>query len=142
VQDQVFEINYNANIDLFKYGAFTQISKKVFEERLVVSGGLRVDGNSYSPSMANPLTQISPRLSLSYGLNEKINLNFNTGRYYQLPPYTSLGFKNNAGEYVNKKNEITYISVNHVISGIQYQLNKQVVFTVEGFYKQYDKYPF
>ncbi|HON51930.1 MAG TPA: TonB-dependent receptor [Bacteroidales bacterium] len=142
VQDQVFEINYNANIDLFKYGAFTQISKKVFEERLVVSGGLRVDGNSYSPSMANPLTQISPRLSLSYGLNEKINLNFNTGRYYQLPPYTSLGFKNNAGEYVNKKNEITYISVNHIISGIQYQLNKQVVFTVEGFFKQYDKYPF
>lgn len=142
IQDQVFEINYNSNIDLFKYGAFTQISKKVLEERLVLSAGVRVDGNSYAQSMANPFSQISPRLSLSYGLSEKINLNFNTGRYYQLPPYTTLGYKNNTGEYVNKENDITYISVNHIIGGFQYQMNKQIVFTVEGFYKQYDNYPF
>lgn len=142
INNQVYEINYNSAIDLFKYGFFTQISRRIFEERLSASLGIRADGNSYSPSMANPFKQISPRLSLSYGLSDKMNLNFNTGRYYQLPAYTSLGFKNNLNEYVNKDNNIKYISVDHIIGGVQYQIQKQIVFTVEGFYKQYNHYPF
>jgi len=142
IQDIVYEINYNAEFNLLKYGAFAQVSKKLLEERLSLSLGIRADGNSYSSSMANPFEQLSPRLSASYGLTEKISVNMNTGRYYQLPAYTSLGYKNLAGEYINKDNNIKYIAADHYIGGLEYKLNKNVQFTMEGFYKNYSQYPF
>lgn len=142
IQNQVLEINYNTAYNLFKYGAFLQASKRYFNDRFTLSAGLRFDGNSYSPSMANPLQQFSPRISASYGLTEKWIVNANTGRYYQLPPYTTLGYKNNQGELVNKKNDVTYIGVNHYIAGLEYVPTRTVQFTLEGFYKQYSDYPF
>jgi hypothetical protein len=59
-----------------------------------------------------------------------------------MPPYTALGFKNNAGELVNKDNGITYIQSDHIVLGFEYSLNENVLFTVEGFNKWYDNYPF
>jgi hypothetical protein len=47
-----------------------------------ISWAVRFDGNEYSSSMTNPLEQFSPRFSASYDLNEKLSINFNTGRYY------------------------------------------------------------
>jgi hypothetical protein len=92
--------------------------------------------------MSNPLTQLSPRISASYKLNSKWSLNVNTGRYYQLPPYTVLGYRDSASVLVNKKNEIKYISCDHLVGGLEYDPTQYAKVTLEGFYKVYGQYPF
>jgi hypothetical protein len=136
------EINYNTNLKLGKYGLFGQVSKSFFDERLSLSLGARTDFNSYSSSMANPLNQISPRFSASYGLNDKFNLNFSIGRYYQLPPYTALGYSSNAGVFVNKENNLKYIRADHLVAGLEVIPSENIQITAEGFYKNYLGYPF
>ena len=133
---------YNSNLVFFKYAAFGQLSRAFLDETLRLSFGLRTDANSYSAEMANPLTQISPRLSASYALNSLVNLNFNVGRYYQLPPYTALGLKDNDGNYINRDNGLKYISADHVVAGVELIPDERLQFTLEGFYKKYSDYPF
>ncbi len=108
---------------------------------LLFRWGVRADANNYSKSMNNLFKQFSPRFSASYSLTRKWNINFNTGRYYQLPSYTTLGFKQN-DVLVNKENNLKYISVNHFIAGLEYKPKSTVQFTLEGFLKNYSNYPF
>lgn len=136
------ELEYNSNLDMFKYGAFGQISKSIIGNRLSLSLGVRLDGNEYSQSMANPLEQFSPRFSASYEINEKLSLNMNTGRYYLTPSYTSLGYRDVNNVAVNRNNEIKYIQSDHIIGGFAYRPTSSSLLSVEGFYKVYDKYPF
>jgi hypothetical protein len=139
--DGILNVNYNTSLNLVKWGLFAQASKSIFNERLSLSLGIRADANNYSQSMNNPLEQLSPRFSASYSLTPQWSLNFNTGRYYQLPPYTSLGFKQNE-VLVNKENNLKYISSDHLIGGLEFRPRQTVLFTVEGFWKGYQDYPF
>jgi outer membrane receptor for ferrienterochelin and colicin len=136
------EINYDTNLKFGKYNAFGQVSRSFLDTRLTVSFGLRTDFNSYSSSMLNPLTQLSPRLSASYGLTKKLNLNFSTGRYYQLPPYTALGYSNPQGEMVNRNNDLRYMRADHFVTGLELLPTENIQVTLEGFYKNYSNYPF
>jgi hypothetical protein len=135
-------IDYNSNLTFGKYSLNGQVSKSFIDQRLGLSLGLRSDFNSYSSDMANPLKQLSPRFSATYRLTEKLNVNFSTGRYYQLPPYTALGYSNGTGEYLNRNNHLTYISADHIVGGIELIPSENAQFTIEGFYKNYSKYPF
>ena len=90
--------------------------------------------------MENMLDQFSPRFSASYSLTPKWSLNFNTGRYYQLPSYTSLGYKEE-GILVNKENDLNYISVDHFIGGLEFRPKSTVQLSAEAFLKNYDDYP-
>jgi len=139
---QVIDIQYSSDINFFKYGLFGQVSKTFLDARLVGSLGFRMDGNNYSASMANLLKQTSPRLSLSYSLTPDWSLNMNAGRYFQLPAYTTLGYRNRDGVLVNKENNLKYIQADHLILGVQYQPKDNLLTTVEGFYKIYNNYPF
>lgn len=134
--------SYESNMDFVKWSIFGQISKAYFEKSLSLSMGLRADGVNYSPEMANMLDQVSPRLSASYVLHPKVNLNASAGRFYQLPPYTTLGFRNSSGELVNKKNNLKYIVAEHFVSGFDYMPNPNSKISIEGFYKNYSNYPF
>ncbi len=134
------EDTYLSNIDIFKWGAFAQASRTFFN-RLTLSLGIRTDANNYSSEMNNILNQISPRFSSSYKLNQYINLNANIGRYYQLPSYTTLGYRNENNELINKQNRIKYISSDHIVSGIEFLPNSNSKFSIEGFGKFYDNYP-
>ena len=125
-----------------KYAAFTQLSRTVFQDRLSLSLGIRMDANNYSDEMSNPIDQFSPRFSASYQVTEKLAASMNVGRYYQLPAYTVMGYSDNDGNLVNKENEITYIKSDHVVAGLQYNPTKYSKISVEGFYKKYDNYPF
>ncbi len=142
LNSQILNLAYYTNIDIIKYGAFIQLNRGFFNDRFIASAGIRTDANNYSDNMANLLNQLSPRISFSYQISEKISLTFNTGRYYKLPAYTSLGYKNNSNILVNKENNIKYIKVDHLIGGIDYKYNKDIIFTLEGFYKKYANYPF
>lgn len=131
---------YNSNLVFFKYAAFGQLSRSFIDDRLKLSLGLRTDANTFSSLMANPLTQVSPRLSASFALTGEMNLNFNMGRYYQLPSYTSLGLLDNEGNFINK--DLKFIAADHIVGGVELVPDERLQFTLEGFYKNYSRYPF
>jgi hypothetical protein len=136
------EIKYQFNSPLgtfAKYGAFGQASKAFFDTRLGVSVGLRADMNSFTDSGSDPLKTLSPRLSLSYVMNDQWTLNGSVGRYFKLAPYTILGFADNAGKLVNKNAD--YQSSDHYVLGLEYLVNDALRFTVEGFVKNYGNVP-
>ena len=137
VGDSIFTGIVNADLNFLKYGAFSQIGKTYFSNKLAASFGLRIDGNSFTESKNTP--NLSPRLSLAFNLNEKISLNSNIGRFYQLPTYTILGFEDD-GKYLNK--DASYISCDHLVVGIEYNPSSYSKITLESFYKSYANYPF
>ncbi|WP_299006844.1 TonB-dependent receptor [uncultured Tenacibaculum sp.] len=139
--DGVTIYDFNSAIDFIKYGVFGQVSKRYLDEKLGVSFGFRMDGIDYNSEMKNPFNQFSPRLSLSYNLSEKWTVSSSVGRYYQLPSYTVLGYKNDIGEFENK-NGLKYIQSDHFVSGLSYKPNTSSKITFEGFYKGYKNYPF
>ena len=70
-------------------------------QALHASVGVRADGADYSARMARFWRQLSPRASVSYQLGKGWLLSGSAGLYYQLPPYTALGFKQD-GVLVNE----------------------------------------
>lgn len=135
-------IDFSSKIGFQKFGFFGQASRSVFSDRLLLSFGLRSDWNNYAKSMMNPIEQLSPRFSFSYSITSALSFNGNIGRYYQLPPYTVLGYRDNNGVLVNKENDVTYIESDHYVAGFQYIFKKNTKVSVEGFYKKYSDYPF
>ena len=132
-------INANSAIDFFRYGAFGQLSKNVLKDRLLVSFGLRTDMNTFTTGGNNPLETASPRLSFAYSLSKKWDLTASVGRYFKLPPYTSLGFRDENDVLVNIDAE--YIQSNHYVLGTQFLPNDGLRLTLEGFFKTYANYP-
>lgn len=132
--------NFNSRLNLVSYGAFFTISRSFLKDKLALSFGARADGNSYSTSMTNPFEQISPRFSLSYNLAKGLYFNFNTGRYFQMPPLTALGFSDNNGTLVNKNNGLKYIQSDHIVAGFEYRPGEKDKLSLEGFYKTYKHY--
>lgn len=135
-------IDYQTNLRFSKFGMSGQVSKAYIEEKLRLSFGVRTDFNTWSKPLMNPLPQLSPRFSASYSLTDKMSLNFNIGRYYQLPPYTALGYSGNNGYFINRANDLKYIRAEHVVGGLEFTPAENVQFTLEGFYKKYSGYPF
>lgn len=134
-------VNYFSEFDMSKYALFAQLSRKFLDERLSLSLGVRMDANNYSDEMNNPLDQFSPRFSLSYALSNEFAFNFNTGIYYQLPPYTVLGYQE-GDELVNKGNDIRYIRNTHLVAGLEWNTASRSKITLEGYLKNWDDYPF
>ncbi|MBI9033724.1 MAG: TonB-dependent receptor [Bacteroidales bacterium] len=142
INGQLVEFDNQTELKFLKWGLFSQISRKFLKDQLSTSFGIRMDANTYSDIMSNPLEQISPRFSLSYAINPKFSINASAGRFFQLPSYTTLGYRNSFNDLINKQNGISYIHADHVVGGIEYLPNRNSKLTVEGFYKTYGKYPF
>lgn len=140
--DERVPISYTTNIDFFKWGASFAMTKSFFNNKLTSVLGIRMDANTYDIEMQNPLNQLSPRLSFRYNFLPQFALTASIGRYYQLPAYTILGFKDNNDNLVNRDNGVKYIRSDQIIGGFEYALSENVLFTVEGFGKFYDNYPF
>jgi len=136
------ELNYQTNLNLFGYQAFAQASDEYLDNRLKLSVGVSLVGNNYNKNMQNPLNQFSPRLSASYVLSDKLDLNANFGRYAMQPAYTTLGFRYaTGGPLVNQNENLKYVTSNQAIVGVEYRPAEKMRLTVEGFYKQYQNYP-
>lgn len=135
------EINYQTDLGLWKWGLYATAIYESHDEQFTASLGFRADANNYSSEMNNLIKQLSPRLSLSFRLFGPVYLNANAGRFYELPPYTTLGFKDENGYFVNKTNELSYICSNQAGLGLEYRPSNYLKFTAEGFYKQYNHYP-
>ena len=132
-------IKFKSDIEFFKYGLFGQVAKNIFNEKLLISLGLRTDMNSFMKDGNNPLRTLSPRLSLAFHINPKLDLTGSIGTYYKIPSYTTLGYKDTNDDLVNKS--LKYIQSTHYVLGTQFLPNEAFRFTVEGFYKYYNYYP-
>ena len=139
--DALLEITDNTYLEMFHYSAFGQVSKGYFNKRWTLSLGVRADGSSYSKEMRNPLQHISPRFSSSFQLTEQLSWNFNTGRFHQRPPYTSLGFKDSAGGFKNRENGIKYTAADHLVTGFEFRPDNNIQLSAETFFKHYNHYP-
>lgn len=124
------------------YGGFVSASKNYYDDRLLISGGVRVDGGDFGKTAQNPFNQVSPRLSFSYQLKPNLFATANAGIYYQKPSYTVLGYKDNNGDLSNQLNDVRYIKNLQLIAGIELLIpEKNRRFTAEAFYKKYSNYP-
>jgi hypothetical protein len=134
------DVFFNSKLYFNKYSVFTQFSKKLLDDKLALSFGARMDGNNYADNMSNMLEQFSPRLSLAYNLNANLAINANVGRYFQLPPYTVLGYRENNTLF--NRDVVDYIQADHAVLGLEYITASSSKITLEGYYKKYSNYPY
>ncbi len=129
--------NFSSPITPFwRLGAFMQLGKRLLNEKLGISGGIRTDMNTFTTNGMNGLQTLSPRISLSYLFADKWTANASTGIYYKLPVYSILGYADNNNVLVNQSAK--YTQSTHYTSGIEFLPNDGLRFTLEGFYKKYD----
>lgn len=138
--DEGRTFDYHTYLGMWRWGIFGTINYATTDERFTASLGVRTDANNFSSGIKGMGDQLSPRLSLSYRLTDGLYLSGNAGLYYQLPPYTGLGFKDNNGAWVNKY--LRYMSVSQESLGLSWHPGNTFELSAEGFYKQYDKIPF
>ncbi len=147
IKDENDKIVQNALIQNFesplkpfvRFGAFVQVGKRVLDNRLGISAGVRTDMNTFTTNGSNGLQTLSPRISFSYVLADKWTLNASTGIYYKLPVYTVLGYADNNNVLINKNAK--YQRATHYTTGFEFLPNDGLRFTLEGFYKQYGNVP-
>lgn len=141
VNNAITKIDYLSKLNMIKWGAFISFSKSLFNNKLNLSAGARVDANNYNSNMQNPLNQFSPRASASVVLLPKLTFNTSAGRFFQLPAYTTLGYKDENDQFVNRENNLKYISADHLVAGLEWLPNGFTKISVEGFHKNYANYP-
>ena len=131
-------IDYQTDLGIWSWGGFVSGDYTSPNQRLTSSFGIRVDASNLA-KMKNPFHQLSPRISANYTFNEHWSVAGNVGIYYELPPYTALGFKDNEGNWVNR--ELKYQRVASGSIGVNWRPVRQVIVSVEGFYKRYSQMP-
>jgi hypothetical protein len=140
VQQPGVDVRFQSDLSFARFGAFAQVTRPFLpNDRLTLSAGLRTDGNSFTDDGRNLLRTLSPRLSASYALASRWNLNASVGRYYKILPSTVLGFRDEAGRLINR--DTRYIGSTHYVAGVEYLPAPSTRFTVEGFLKRYNYYP-
>ena len=130
--------DYRTDLGIFGWGLFVGADYTSVNKRFTASAGVRADACDYSSRMSRPWHQLSPRASLSYVLGGGWKISGSAGLYYQLPPYTALGYLD-AGQYVNR--DLRYLRVGAVSAGVSWHLRDRLVLSLENFYKGYDDVP-
>ena len=133
-------LNSSSDVNFLRYGAFVQAGRRLLNNRLGLSAGLRTDANNNEKDNQNLLKQLSPRVSLSYALTDKWNISASYGQYFRLPSFTQMAFTTNINGQAFR-NPDDYIKSTHWVAGFEYLPSSTTRFTIEGFYKRYNNYP-
>jgi len=120
------------NTDVNTYKAFGGINftTELFNRRLKVNTGLRIDMFSY---MNKPYS-FSPRLGILYRLWANTSLKLNAGYYYQSPDLTWL-------VVYPQNRDLYYIKCGEIVAGAEHYIGKDLKISAEGYLKQYYDYP-
>jgi hypothetical protein len=124
----VSALSVNKNVGANKFGAFASFIWSPFNA-LTTTMGLRFDYFSY-----NQKSHVSPRLSLSFKIDERASVNGSTGIFYQSLPLTILS-QNGANK--NLREPVAY----HYVLGITRLLTENTKLTIEVYDKEYDNFP-
>lgn len=136
---EVLLSDYRTRLGTIGWGLFAGADYASTDKRLTVSAGLRTDGCDYSARMRRFWRQLSPRVSASYALDASWSVSGSAGLYYQLPPFTALGFKDTTGALVNR--DLEYLRVVQTSAGIDWRWRDRLIVSMEGFYKAYGRIP-
>ncbi len=129
---------FDTEIDFVKYGIFANVTRSFIDNKLDLSFGFRMDDDTFTEN-DNLLSTFSPRMSASYEFAPNWRLNGSIGRYFKIPPYTILGFRNNVGDLINQ--DVDYTLSDHLVLGLQHYFTPSSSISLEGFYKRYEDYP-
>ena len=122
-------VDINADNNSIKAYSYAQITQKVFD-RLKINLGLRYDYFGYIEKK----NYVSPRVSATYNITSRLNLNLSYGIFYQSPSYIWL--------ITNPSNRnLEDIRANHYVAGIEYMFTDDLKATVEVYQKDYSKDP-
>ena len=133
-------LSYGTELDFFRYGAFGSMSRVLADGRATIFAGLRLDGNTYNRLMEDPLRQLSPRMAFTWHFRENWQASLSSGIYYQAPPYILMGFQQD-GQLVNR-DRLRYMRSGQLALGVEHTTRQGYQVKLEGFYKDYDRYPF
>ncbi|MGL5681565.1 MAG: TonB-dependent receptor [Marinifilaceae bacterium] len=131
---------YHARLSFPAVGVYGQLSRRFLAERLLVNVGLRAEWADYNVETRKIGNQLSPRFSASYSATSAVRFNVAAGRYVQLPSLTTLGYARD-GQQFNRDNGVNFIAMKQYGAGVEVTPGKRISLTLEGFYKQYDRYP-
>ena len=132
-----FVLDYDTEDVYYRGSLFANAVGTFAEGRMKLSLGLRTDVLNFNESTRNPLDQVSPRIALSYNINADWTVDANVGRYFQLPPFTALGYVGADGS----NDTLRFIQADHYVVGSTKFLPWNAKASVEGFYKAYRYYP-
>lgn len=138
IEGQPSWIRYQTDLGLWSWGLFASAEYTTPDGHFSTSAGIRSDA-SYFGKLGNLMKQLSPRISAKYTIDEHWSLGGSAGIYYELPPYTSLGFKDNDGNPVNR--DLKYQRVASGSIGINWSPIPQLIISMESFYKKYSNMP-
>lgn len=136
----LIERKFVSNLDIFKFSLFSRASTTL-DNGTLLSASLRFDASNYNSNMSNLLNQPTISLSASVPVVEDLFFNVNVGQFHQLPSYSILGFRDSNNRLANV-DRVAYIRNQMVAAGFQYNQGKETKITLEGFYKNYSRYPF
>ena len=128
------DVRFDTDLGLWKGFGYSQLTMRAASGRLAVSAGLRADATDFLDQTA----VISPRLSVSYDLTDKLEVSAATGRFTQAPELVSLAVQDD-GAFVNRG--LNWIDVAQLVGGLAFTPEPSLRVSVEGFYKRYDDYP-
>jgi hypothetical protein len=116
------------NFLAYQSGAYVQSTRNL-TSRLNLTWGGRFD--NYQILGQN---RFSPRIGLSYKLNDRLSLRASYGHYYQQPLFLVI-------ESFPQNRALTPIRSTHMVAGLTYVLGPTVRMTVEAYQKDYKDYP-
>ena len=131
-------LEYDTDLSIWSWGGFVSADYTSPDQRFTTSLGIRVDASNFV-KMRNPFNNLSPRISANYTFNEHWSVAGNVGIYYEMPPYTALGFKDMEGNFVNR--ELKYQRVASGSVGVNWRPSTRIILSLEGFYKRYTDMP-
>lgn len=123
-------INSNADISTYKLGGHVNFTTKLFDDKLIVNTGARVDYFEY----IRLKTYFSPRAGVSYKFTPVSSVNLAWGIYFQSPEYIWLG--SSPQNYL-----LNSIRSEHFIAGVEHFFASDLRASVEVYYKKYKDYP-
>jgi hypothetical protein len=112
----------------YQSGAYFQSTRNL-TSRLNLTWGGRFD--NYQILGQN---RFSPRVGLSYKMNDKLSLRASYGNYYQQPLFLVI-------ESFPQNRALTPIRATHMVAGLTYVLSPTVRMTIEAYQKDYKDYP-
>lgn len=122
----------NNKSNFYKLGGFAQYTLKLFKDKFIINTGIRFD--YFSGTAADINKVFSPRIGMSYKINDLTTINASTGIYYQAPEYL---WVTTDPQNVNLK----YVKAYHYILGVEHLFSDDLRMSLEVYYKDYKNYP-
>jgi TonB dependent receptor-like, beta-barrel/CarboxypepD_reg-like domain len=122
------ELLLNQKTRIYKSGAFVNLNWEPVS-KFTINPGMRIDYYSY-----NQEANVSPRLSITYNINDVTSLTGTAGIYYQNIPQVLAAQKD---EFKKLSNPKAY----HYIIGLSRLLTESTKLTIEAYDKEYYNFP-